>query len=180
MTVNLDKVRAAVADLLVGIGEDPNRPGLRETPDRVARAWAEMLTPDTTRLDTCFDEPHSGSMVLIRGVRVWSTCEHHLMPFWCNVAIAYVPNGKVLGLSKLARIAVSAGRRLQLQERLVNDIARKVCEAAGTRSVAVIAEGLAARGARQGGALMLSSAYLGAFTTTPELQAEFRTLALRP
>jgi hypothetical protein len=85
---------------------------------------------------------------------------------------------------KALRIAVSAGRRLQLQERLVNDIARKVCEAAGTRSVAVIAEGehlcLAARGARQGGALMLSSAYLGAFATTPELQAEFRTLALRP
>src|ERR1700674_2876777 len=113
-------------ELLLAIGEDPEREGLRETPRRWADSWREFIEYDPGTTETTFSSLTSDQLVCVSGIRVASLCEHHLLPFWCDVSIGYIPNEKVLGLSKFARIAQQCAHRLQLQERLGQQIADEV------------------------------------------------------
>jgi GTP cyclohydrolase I len=178
--VDYQKVEEATRRLLLAIGEDPYRPGLRDTPARVAKAWREFIEYDPGKTETVFDAPASegrvNQMVVVRDMRVWSMCEHHLAPFWCDVTAAYIATDKVIGLSKIARIAHKYAHRLQLQEQLVEQIAAEVRRTTGSDSVAVAARGMhlcmVSRGIKTEGE-MISSALHGAFLTDPATRAEF-------
>ena len=140
-TVDVPRLEAAVREILAAIGEDPNRDGLRDTPRRHAKHWREFIEYAPGSMDTAFAAEGTDQMVVVGGIRVWSLCEHHLLPFWCDVAIGYVPTDKVLGLSKLGRIAHYYAHRLQLQEQLVAQVAQHVKDATGSENVAVVAQG---------------------------------------
>jgi GTP cyclohydrolase I len=165
--------------LLNEIDPDPTRAGLAETPRRVADMWIEFVEFEAGRTDTCF-EHEADQMVMLGGLRIWSLCEHHLLPFYCDLAIAYIAAGKVIGLSKLARIAQQAAHRLNLQEGLVNAIAGEVERITGSPDVAVMAIGehlcMTMRGARAPG-LMLSTKLHGLFKADAATRAEFYQLA---
>lgn len=153
--------------LLIEIGEDPDRDGLKQTPARFARWWREFSGYDAGEVNTLFPlVTQQGQTVTVSDVHLWSLCEHHLLPFSCTVTIAYRPNGDVLGLSKFARIAHRHAHRLQIQERLVQDIAAEVSAVSGSPDVAVIAQGehlcMSMRGIRTP-ALMTSSVFNGVF-----------------
>jgi GTP cyclohydrolase I len=126
---DMDTIEVATRALLVAIGENPDRPGLKDTPKRVANAWREFATYDAGNADTTFVSASIDQMVVVSGMRVWSMCEHHLMPFWCDVSIGYIAIDRVLGLSKFGRIAERCAHRLTMQERLVTDIAVDVMAA---------------------------------------------------
>jgi GTP cyclohydrolase I len=166
-------------ELLLAIGEDPDREGLRETPRRWAAAWREFMEyyPGTT--ETTFASMASDQMVCVSGIRVASLCEHHLLPFWCDVSIGYIPNAKVLGLSKFARIAQQFAHRLQLQARLGEQIADEISRITGTQNVAVVLKGehycMTARGIRSPGR-MTSSVLRGVFRTESQTRMEFLRL----
>ncbi|MEU0845664.1 GTP cyclohydrolase I FolE [Streptomyces sp. NPDC005962] len=153
--------------LLIEIGEDPDRDGLKQTPARFARWWREFSDYDAGEVSTLFPlVTQQAQTVTVSDVHLWSLCEHHLLPFSCTVAIAYRPIGDVLGLSKFARIAHRHAHRLQIQERLVQDIAAEVSTVSGSPDVAVIAQGehlcMSMRGIRTP-ALMTSSVFNGVF-----------------
>ncbi|MER7792037.1 GTP cyclohydrolase I [Streptomyces sp. NPDC097640] len=147
-----DPLEILARQLLVEIGEDPEREGLRDTPARYARWWREFTEYAPGSTDTVFESSCSGDLVAVSGIHVWSLCEHHLLPFSCRMTIAYLPRGQVLGLSKFARIAHQHAHRLQSQERLSQDIADDVEKLAGCPDVAVIGKGehlcMAMRGIR--------------------------------
>jgi GTP cyclohydrolase IA len=128
-------------ELLLTIGYDPTSPELRETPGRWARWWEEFLTHDPGHIDTAFEAVAADQLVVVGGMRVWSVCEHHLLPFSSTVSVGYVPNGRLLGLSKFARIAWQAAHRLQLQERMAEVIAEEVGRVADSRDLAVLVRG---------------------------------------
>lgn len=180
MAVNRGDIALAVVAILAAIGEDPEREGLRDTPERVARWWAEFMEYDPGTLGTSFESDETDQMVCVSGMRVWSVCEHHLLPFWCDVTIAYLPHGRVLGLSKFGRIAQAHAHRLQLQERLVQGIADDLEALTSSPDVAVLARGehlcMSMRGVKMP-ALMTSSVMRGAFRDKPEARAEFLALA---
>ncbi|NUT47311.1 MAG: GTP cyclohydrolase I [Saccharothrix sp.] len=161
-----DPLEDLARKLLVEIGEDPDRDGLKETPARFARWWREFSGYDAGDADARFPIVSQGQIVMISDIAVWSLCEHHLLPFSCTLTIAYKPDGDVLGLSKFARIAHRHAHRLQVQERLVCDIADEVVAATGSADVAVIGRGehlcMSMRGVRTP-ALMTSSVFRGAF-----------------
>lgn len=163
-------------DLLKAIGEDPTRAGLQETPRRFADWWREFIdyAPGTT--DTCFESVTSDQLVTVSGMRVWSLCEHHLLPFWCDVSIGYITNEKVLGLSKFARIAHQFAHGLQLQEQLSMQIADEVCRILESEDVAVFITGehlcMSMRGIRTPGR-MTSSVMRGKFRAQHETRMEF-------
>lgn len=171
---------AAVKALLVAIGEDPERPGLVDTPRRVAALWREFLCHDPGKMDTTFDEAVYGGMVVVSGMRVWSLCEHHLLPFWCDVSIGYIPNGPVLGLSKFGRIARQAAHELQVQERLVREVAASVSRFVGMSNVIVAAKGehlcMTMRGVKMP-AVMTTVHPLGRFRNEADLCRVFLGLA---
>ena len=177
--VNVAAAEKAVRDLLVAIGEDPGRPGLVDTPKRVAKWWREFIDYNPGELGTCFEDATAG-FVMVSGMRVWSLCEHHLLPFWCDVTVGYITDARVLGLSKFARIAHAHAHALQVQERLVAGIAADVRQACATDNVAVVARGehlcMTMRGVRTP-ALMLSSSLHGVFRHEPAVRAEFFSLA---
>ena len=162
----------AVPDLLVGVGQDPDRQGLRETPDRVARMYAELLAGlrrDPGRhLDVFFDESYD-EMVVLRDIAFHSLCEHHLLPFIGKAHVAYLPRGKVVGLSKLARVVEDFARRPQVQERLTSQIADLIMERLDAKGVGVVIEAehtcMTIRGVRKPGAKMVTSAMRGLFKT---------------
>src|SRR2546423_5462824 len=134
--VDYPRLLALGRELLLAIGEDPDREGLRETPRRWADAWREFIEYDPGTTETTFASVASDQMVCVSGIRVASLCEHHLLPFWCDISIGYIPNAKVLGLSKFARIAHQFAHRLQLQERLGEQIADEISRITGTQNVA--------------------------------------------
>lgn len=177
--VDTEAVAAATRQLLHAIGENPDREGLRETPARVARWWREFIDYEPGKLHTSFGQVEADQLVIVSGMRVWSLCEHHLLPFWCDVTVAYLVSGKMLGLSKLARMAHKHAHQLQVQERLVNGLAEEVAEAVGHENVAVVASGvhlcMVMRGIKTHG-MMQSSALRGKFKAQPELRAEFMAL----
>lgn len=177
--MNLDRVASLYSALLQELGEDVNREGLRDTPMRAARFWQEFIDYDPGNLDVTFEAIQTDQMIAVSGIKVFSLCEHHLIPFQCNIAIAYIAQEKVLGLSKLARIAHKYAHRLQLQERLVQQIADEVSELTGAPDVAVLGVGqhlcMVMRGVRTNG-LMHTSVMRGVFRDNPEVRAEFLEL----
>ena len=171
------KIKSLVRDLLEALGEDPDREGLKETPRRIANFWREFIEYDPGKIDTTFSAVRHNQMVCVTGMRVWSMCEHHLLPFWCDVAIAYIADDKVLGLSKFARIAHKHAHKLTLQEQLVADISNEVTEILGTDDVAVMAKGehlcMTMRGI-QTPHLMISSVLNGQFHKANQRQEFLR------
>jgi GTP cyclohydrolase I len=165
--------------LLVFIGENPDRPGLEDTPRRFANYWREFINYEPGTIDTAFEVVTTDQMITVSGIRVWSLCEHHLLPFWCDVAIGYIATDKVLGLSKFARIAHKHAHRLQVQERLVDDIANEITALTGSDDVAVVSKGvhtcMVMRGFKTDG-VMTSSVMRGIFRERPEARAEFMGL----
>ena len=163
-------------ELLLAIGEDPERPGLQDTPRRWAAWWREFLDYDAGNTDVLFEHVSSGQLVTVSGLRVWSLCEHHILPFWCDVAIGYLARDRVLGLSKFARIAQMFAHRLQVQERLVEQIADEVRRLTLTPDVAVLARGehlcMTMRGVRTAG-VMKAATMRGQFKDSPSTRAEF-------
>ncbi|EIM85551.1 GTP cyclohydrolase I [Stereum hirsutum FP-91666 SS1] len=183
-TAREQKLSAAVRTVLECIGEDPDREGLLRTPERYAKALMWMTRGYEERLtdvinDAVFAEDHD-EMVLVKEIDISSLCEHHLVPFTGKVAIAYIPNKLVLGLSKLARIAETFSRRLQVQERLTKQIALCVQEAIKPRGVAVVMEAthmcMTMRGVQKPGAVTVTSCMLGCFRTQQKTREEFLTL----
>jgi GTP cyclohydrolase IA len=174
--VDYPRLLALGRELLLAIGEDPEREGLQETPRRWADAWREFIEYDPGTTETTFSSVASDQLVCVSGIRVASLCEHHLLPFWCEVSIGYIPNDKVLGLSKFARIAHQFAHRLQLQERLGQQIADEITRITGTENVAVVLKGehycMAARGIRTPGR-MTSSVLRGVFRTESQTRMEF-------
>lgn len=167
-----EKIEAAVKTILEAIGEDVHRDGLRDTPNRVARMYEELfagLDADPARhLDVCFEERYD-EMVVLRNIPFHSMCEHHLLPFMGKAHVAYLPEGKVVGLSKLARVVEDFARRPQLQERLTQQVAQLLSSKLEARGVGVIIEAthtcMTIRGVQKAGATMVTSAMLGRFRT---------------
>lgn len=167
-------------DLLVAIGEDPDREGLQDTPRRWAGWWAEFLSGQPPeKMGTTFKAVAADQLVMLKGIRAWSLCEHHLLPFWCDITVAYVAQDRIMGISKLARIARHYAARLQVQERLVTQIADEVAARVGTRDVAVVARGqhlcMQMRGVCSE-ATMVSSDVRGLFREEAALRAELMSL----
>ncbi|GHO81375.1 GTP cyclohydrolase 1 [Ktedonobacter sp. SOSP1-85] len=166
-------------ELLIAIGEDPDREGLLDTPRRWADSWREFVEYDPGSTETCFSSASTDQMVCVSGMRVFSMCEHHLMPFWCDVAIGYITGDKVLGLSKFARIAHQFAHKLQLQERIGHEIADEITRITDSPDVAVVLKGehmcMTARGIRTPG-VMTSSVMRGVFRSESEARLEFLRL----
>ena len=177
--VDFKRIEAAVREILEAVGEDPDRNGLLETPARVARMYAEMfagLNGDPGRhLAKVFDEDYD-EIVLVRDISFCSMCEHHLLPFTGKAHIAYLPSGKVVGLSKLARVVEEVARQPQVQERLTQTVADLIEERLSARGVAVVCEAthscMTMRGVRRPGSLCLTSAMRGAFRDDPKSRSE--------
>lgn len=166
--VDEKKIAAAVREILVAVGEEPDREGLRATPERVARMYAEMFVgmriDPRDYLKTSFTEKYN-ELVVLRDVPFYSMCEHHLLPFEGKAHIAYLPNGKVVGLSKLARVVDAYAQRPQLQERLTTQIADVLMEELQAKGVAVVMEAehscMTCRGVKKPGSVMVTSALRG-------------------
>lgn len=177
-------VERAIQDLLIAIGEDPSREGLQDTPARVARAYREMFAGLETRaedvLTTTFDIGH-GEMIIVRDIEMYSTCEHHLVPFHGVAHIGYIPNvsGRVTGLSKLARLVDVYAKRPQVQERLTTDIAEALMRILEPRGAIVVIEAehlcMSMRGVRKPGSKTVTSAVRGIFRE-PAPRAEAMSL----
>ena len=185
MSYDAEGVRRAVHDLLVAIGEDPDRDGLRETPARVARAYGEILAglytdPDSV-LDKTFDENHR-ELVLVRDIPVSSLCEHHLLPFNGVAHVGYIPgcNGRVIGLSKIARLVDLYARRPQVQERITAQVADAIVRRLDPQGVIVVIDAehlcMAMRGIRKPGSRTTTSAVRGLFQTSASSRAEAMAL----
>jgi GTP cyclohydrolase IA len=185
--VDTTRAAAAVRELLLAVGEDPDRPGLRDTPARVARAYAETfagLWQDPAEvLSTVFDENHD-EMVLIRDIPMYSTCEHHLVPFHGAAHVGYIPgaDGRVTGLSKLARLVDVYARRPQVQERMTRQIADALDANLTPRGVIVVVEAehlcMGMRGIRKPGSTTVTSAVRGIFRDNAATRAEAMSLVL--
>jgi GTP cyclohydrolase I len=178
--VDTKAIAEACRTILIAVGEDPDREGLRDTPDRYARWWAEFMEHDAGSWDTAFEQVASGQLVVVGGITTWTLCEHHLLPFRCELAVGYLTAGMVLGLSKFARIVQHHAHRLQLQERLTDDVARTVQLVTGSPDVAVLARGvhlcMGMRGVRTP-AVMTTSTMLGEFDSNVSTRSEFLDLA---
>lgn len=181
--VDLPRIEAAVREILAAIGEDPDREGLLKTPNRVARAYAELtagLREDPKlHLRTVFTETYD-EVVLLKDIPFHSLCEHHLLPFTGKAHVAYLPKGKVVGLSKLARLVDGFARRPQVQERLTTQIADALVEELAPQGAACVIEAthtcMTIRGAKKTGAVMVTSALRGTFRSNPTTRHEVLTL----
>ena len=181
-------VEEAVRTILHAVGEDPERQGLERTPARVRRMYAELTAGyhvDAERLlnGAVFDVDYS-EMVVVRGIPFSSLCEHHLLPFYGTAAVAYIPRGRVVGLSKIPRIVEMYARRLQVQERLTQQVADLVMERLDPKGVGVVMEAThlcaVMRGIRKPGTIMTTSAVLGLFRSNDKTRAEFLAHLERP
>ncbi len=124
--VDYPRLLALGRELLIAIGEDPEREGLQETPRRWADAWREFIEYDPGTVDSCFESVSTDQMVVVPGMRVWSICQHHLLPIWADISIGYIATDRILGLYKFARITQKYAHQLQLQERLYKEIADEI------------------------------------------------------
>jgi GTP cyclohydrolase I len=179
--IDLTSIEDAVRQTLNAIGEDPEREGLRRTPERVSQAYTELLagyrTDPVALLNDALFEVAYDEMVLVRDIEFYSLCEHHMLPFLGRAHIAYIPKGRVIGLSKIPRIVDMFAHRLQLQERMTRQIADFVDELLDPHGVAVVLEGLhlctMMRGVKKHEARMTTSAMLGAFRKSIKTRQEF-------
>ncbi|MFZ4585157.1 MAG: GTP cyclohydrolase I FolE [Acidimicrobiia bacterium] len=187
--IDLDRAEAAVRELLIAIGEDPERDGLLRTPRRVAEMYGEIaggLHEDPAHhLTVTFEENH-GEMVMVKDIPLFSICEHHLVPFIGRAHVAYIPgpDGRITGLSKLARLVDGFARRPQVQERLTTQIANTLDEVLAPRGVFVVVEAehlcMSMRGIRKPGSLTVTSAVRGIFKDNPPTRAEAMGLIGQP
>ena len=174
-------IEKAVRKVLVNIGEDPDREGLVRTPDRVARMYNELtegyhVDPEKLINEAVFEVDYS-EMVVVKDIDFFSLCEHHMLPFFGKAHIAYIPNGRVVGLSKIPRIVEMFARRLQVQERMTQQIADFICEVLQPLGVAVVVEGAhmcsMMRGVKKANASMVTSALVGVFKDDSRTRSEF-------
>ncbi len=178
-----ERIKKAVREILLAVGEDVEREGLKDTPDRVARMYAELLggmrEEPEKHLRSVFTENYE-EIVLLRNIPFYSICEHHLMPFIGSAHVAYLPSGSVLGVSKLARIVDSFARRLQTQERLTYQIADFLKTNLKSQGVAVVLEAshscMTIRGIKKPGSTMVTSALRGIFKKDPRTRSEVQSL----
>jgi GTP cyclohydrolase I len=185
--IDQSAIHQAVENLLEAIGEDPQREGLKNTPDRVARMYMELLEgywmdPETLLNGALFDEQYD-EMVVVRDIEFYSLCEHHILPFLGRAHVAYLPRGRVVGLSKVPRIVDMFARRLQVQERMTRQIAEFIQEQLNPFGVAVVIEGLhlcaTMRGVKKHDARMTTSAMLGAYLKSHSTRQEFLNIISR-
>ena len=187
MEPNLHKIEALVRQLLLELGEDPSREGLLKTPERVAKALSFLTHGYRTNLATVINNAlftqATSSMVIVKDIEVYSLCEHHMLPFFGRCHIGYIPDGKVFGVSKLARVVDMFARRLQLQERLTEEISRVVMEEIGAKGVGVMIEArhlcMMMRGVEKQNSTMVTSSVLGVFRDHLATREEFLTLVKR-
>jgi GTP cyclohydrolase I len=181
--VDLDRIERAMREIIAAVGEDPGREGLLDTPARVARMYAELfegLRIDPTEyLKVGFEVGHD-EMVILRDIPFYSICEHHFMPFHGAAAVGYIPDGRVVGVSKLARLVEGYARRPQLQERLTGQVADAIMETLQPDGVAVVIEAehlcMTQRGVKKPGSRMVTSATRGLFRQNQVTRAEFLSL----
>ena len=186
-SVDLARAENAIRELLIALGEDPSREGLLNTPGRVARSyaevWAGLHVEPADVLETTFDEHHD-ELVLVKDIPLYSTCEHHLVPWHGTAAVGYIPglDGRITGLSKLARLVDLYARRPQVQERLTSQVADAVAERLRPRGVIVVIEAehlcMAMRGIRKPGSRTVTSAVRGIFRTSQATRSEAMSLVL--
>lgn len=181
--VDLPRIERAVREILIAVGEDPDREGLHETPARVARMYAELfggLHIDPRRHLRKFFTEACDEVVLVRDISFNSMCEHHMLPFMGKAHVAYLPDHRVIGLSKLARVVEEVARRPQVQERMTEQIANCLVEELHAKGVAVVIEAvhtcMAIRGVRKPGSVCVTSAMKGCFRTKSSTRAELMTL----
>lgn len=177
------RIKAAVREILIAVGEDPDRDGLLETPARVARMYAEIFSglheDPRVHLKKTFSEKYD-EVVLVKDIRFSSCCEHHLLPFHGKAHIGYLPNGTIVGLSKLARAVDSIAKRPQVQERMTEQLADIIMEELKAKAVGVIIEAthscMTMRGVKKPGSLCMTSAMRGTFRANPATRAELLSL----
>ena len=183
-----DPIAELVESLLVELGEDPDRPGLKATPDRVAKAMRELtdgygIKPEEVVADAIFDQDYD-EMVVVKDIAFYSLCEHHMLPFFGHVQVGYLPKGKVVGLSKIPRLVEVYAHRLQLQEQMTKSIAEALNGTLEPRGVGVVVEArhlcMEMRGVETPGGRMITSCMLGTFRRDPRTRAEFLDLVHRP
>ncbi len=181
--VDRRRIAAAVTELLSALGDDPARDGLRDTPRRIADMYAEvfsgMATDPASFLQTTFEVAHD-EMVILRNVPFYSMCEHHLLPFHGEAHVGYVPDGRVVGISKIARVVETCARRPQVQEVLTSQIAETIMAGLKPDGVAVVIDAehlcMTMRGVQKPGSRMVTSAMRGSFRKSPVTRAEFLSL----
>ncbi|MBI5947403.1 MAG: GTP cyclohydrolase I FolE [Chloroflexi bacterium] len=179
-----ERVEGLVRELLVEFGEDPEREGLRRTPARVARSFEFLLRGYRTDVEAITKQALFGeatsNMIVVKDIEIYSLCEHHLLPFFGRCHVGYIGRKKVLGVSKIARIAESFARRLQIQERLTNQIARALMDAVDAEGVGVVIEArhlcMMMRGVEKQNSLMTTSSVLGSFHASVATRSEFMAL----
>ena len=186
--MNTERIAGLVRELLIELGEDPDREGLIKTPDRYAKAL-QFLTRGyhqdmNTIINDAIFEAESNNMIIMRDIELYSLCEHHMLPFFGRCQIGYIPRGKVFGLSKLARLVDCFARRLQVQERLTNQIARYIKDKVNAEGVGVVLECrhlcMMMRGVEKQNSSMVTSAVLGSFHDSHATRNEFLQLLQRP
>lgn len=186
--LNLEKVEELVRQLLIEVGEDPTREGLLNTPKRVAAALMFLTSGYHQGIETVINQARfaqeTSSMIVLRDIEVYSLCEHHMLPFFGRCHIAYLPRDQVFGISKLARLVDMYSRRLQLQERLTEQISHAVMDSIGALGVGVIIEArhlcMMMRGVEKQNSLLTTSSLLGTFRDNQATRQEFLSLIRRP
>jgi GTP cyclohydrolase I len=181
--VDVERIAAAVREILLAIGEDPDRQGLERTPQRIAAMYRELfagLREDPARHFRALFEEQYDEMVVLRDIPFHSMCEHHLLPFMGKAHVAYIPRGKLVGISKLARVVDAFARRPQVQERLTNQIADLIMDQLDPKGVAVVMEAqhtcMIIRGVKKPGSVLLTSALRGLCKTSPASRNEAMSL----
>lgn len=186
--MNHQRVTELIRELLIECGENPDREGLLKTPDRVAKSYEFLLRGYTQNIDEIVNHAvftqETNNMVVVRDIEIYSLCEHHMLPFFGRCHIGYISNGKVLGVSKLARIADCFSRRLQIQERLTQQIARAVMDSVDAEGVGVVIEAkhlcMVMRGVEKQNSAMITSSVLGSFHESAATRGEFMSLISKP
>lgn len=184
MPVDLKKIEGLTRELLIAIGEDPDREGLQKTPLRVAKAMEFLTSGYRTDLKTIINDAvftqTTNSMVIVKNIEVYSMCEHHMLPFYGRCHIGYLPTGKVFGVSKLARMVDMYARRLQLQERLTEQVSQAIMDTIGATGVGVMIEArhlcMMMRGVEKQNSVMITSSVLGSFRESQATREEFLSL----
>ncbi len=188
MALNTEKIEGLMRELLIELGEDPQREGLLRTPKRIAEALGYLTSgyrADIQKLinEACFAQ-ETTSMVIVRDIEVYSLCEHHLLPFYGRCHIGYIPRGRVFGISKLARLVDMYARRLQLQERLTEQIAFAIKDSINADGVGVMIEArhlcMMMRGVEKQNSMFVTSAVLGGFRDNPATRQEFMSIITKP
>ncbi|HVE48382.1 MAG TPA: GTP cyclohydrolase I FolE [Casimicrobiaceae bacterium] len=188
MPVDKEKIEKLTRELLLAIGEDPDREGLARTPKRVAEAWSFLTSGYRADMDKLINEAiftqATNSMVIVKNIEVYSLCEHHLLPFFGRCHVGYIPTGKVFGVSKLARLVDMFARRLQLQERLTEQVSQAIMDKIGARGVGVMMEArhlcMMMRGVEKQNSVMVTSSVLGTFRESQTTREEFLSLIGHP